>query len=50
MFDNAIVTTYMTEDNERYKKYINYGGWATIQKWIDLALPENAKSYAEVIK
>ena len=50
MFDNAIITTYMTEDNERYKKYINYGGWATIQKWIDLALPENAKSYAEIIK
>lgn len=40
----------MTEDQERYQSYINYGGWSTVSKWMELALVENVKSYAEVLK
>lgn len=49
-FNSSIITTYMTEDQERYQSYINYGGWSTVSKWMELALVENVKSYAEVLK
>lgn len=49
-FNSSTITTYMTEDQERYQSYINYGGWSTVSKWMELALVENVKSYAEVLK
>jgi hypothetical protein len=49
-FNQSTVTTFMTEDKERLKTYKLYGGWQTIESWMNLSLPEDFRNYFELLK
>lgn len=49
-FNRTTISTFMTEDNERYELYKKYGGYNTIEQWAGLAITKDIKSYAEVLK
>ena len=49
-FNSATITTYMTEDTDRYSTFKKYGGYDTIHKWQELAIVNDIKTYAEVLK
>lgn len=49
-FNRSVISTYMAENNERLTLYKKYGGWKTIEKWIELAITENFQSYYDVLK
>lgn len=40
----------MTEDEDRLRLYKQYGGWKTIESWMQLARVEDFKNYYEVLK
>lgn len=40
----------MAEDSERLSLYKKYGGWKTIEKWMELSEPDNMQGYFEVLK
>jgi len=44
------VNAWMTQVDERLKKYKLYGGYALLKTWIDLAENENFKSYFATVK
>lgn len=49
-FNRSIVSTYMAEESERLSLYKKYGGWKTIEKWMELSVPDNMAGYYEVLK
>ncbi len=49
-FNENSINTYMTEDKERLKEYKKYGGWKTLQSWINLAIIDDFKNYFDVLK
>lgn len=49
-FNQSNVNAFMTEDSERLALYRKYGGWRTIDKWMQMAEPENIQNYFNVIK
>lgn len=49
-FNQSTVNTYMSEDTERLKFYKQYGGWKTIESWMQLALLDDFKNYFEILK
>lgn len=49
-FNRSVISTYMAEDSERLSMYKKYGGWKTIEKWMELAQPDNISGYFEVLK
>ena len=40
----------MTEDDERLRLYKQYGGWKTIESWMQLSRAEDFKNYYDVLK
>lgn len=50
IFNKSSITTFMTEDPERLLLYKKYGGWKTIENWMELGLTENFNNYFEVLK
>jgi replicative DNA helicase len=49
-FNQSTINTFMTEDEDRLKNYKKYGGWKTVESWINLSLPEDFKNYYEILK
>ena len=49
-FNRSIVGSYMAEDNERLSSYKKYGGWKTIENWMNLAVTDNIQGYFDVLK
>lgn len=49
-FNRSTISTYMAEDSERLSLYKKYGGWKTIEKWMELSEPDNMNGYFEVLK
>ena len=50
IFNKSIISTFMTEDSDRLASYKKYGGWKTIDSWMNLAVTENFENYFEVLK
>ncbi len=48
--DENKVNTFMSENNDRLKKYKMYGGYETISKWMSLADTNDFKNYFDIIK
>ena len=40
----------MAEDQERLSLYKKYGGWKTLEDWMNLAVVDNFQGYFEVLK
>ena len=49
-FNKTTISTFITEDQERLSLYKKYGGWATIESWMELAVLDDVKNYFEVLK
>ena len=49
-FTESAIQLYMIEEQERYANYKNYGGYKTLEAWIDLALVEDAQNYFEILQ
>lgn len=49
-FNQNAINAYMTEDKERLAIYKKYGGWKTLQSWIDLAVVDDFKNYFDILK
>jgi replicative DNA helicase len=49
-FNETIINLYMSEDQERFKTYKKYGGYKTIESWMELALLEDAKTYFDILQ
>ena len=49
-FNQSSVNAYMTEDSERLASYRKYGGWRTIDKWMQMSETVNIQNYFEVLK
>ncbi len=50
VFNRTVVSTYMAEDQERLSLYKKYGGWKTIEDWMNLAVLNNFQGYFDVLK
>lgn len=44
------VNTFMVKDNDRKLKYKKYGGWKTIQRFIDLCNVDDFQNYYDTLK
>lgn len=49
-FNQSVLSTYMSQDEERLSLYRTYGGWGTISKWMELSEVDNFKKYFDVLK
>jgi replicative DNA helicase len=49
-FTQSNVNIYMAEDKERLEEYKKYGGWKTIEEWMDLASVDDFKNYFDTLK
>jgi replicative DNA helicase len=49
-FNENNILLYMSEDEERFKKFKKFGGWKLLEEWMELAALEDFKSYFEVLK
>lgn len=49
-FTQSNINLYMAEDKERLELYKKYGGWKTIEEWMDLASVDDFKNYFDVLK
>lgn len=49
-FNKTTITTFMTEYDERLRLYKQYGGWKTLENWMQLSRTEDFKNYYEVLK
>ncbi len=49
-FSQSNINLYMAEDKERLEIYKKYGGWNTIESWMDLASIDDFKNYFDTIK
>lgn len=49
-FNRSTVSTYMAEEQERLSLYKKYGGWKTLESWMNLAVVENFQGYFDVLK
>jgi replicative DNA helicase len=49
-FNETTINLYMSEDQERFMEYKKFGGYRTIEEWMDLAIIEDCKSYFEVLQ
>jgi replicative DNA helicase len=49
-FNRSIISAFMSEDKDRLSLYKKYGGWKTIEGWINLSVTENFQGYFEVLK
>lgn len=49
-FTKTSVLTYMAEDDSRMRLYKEFKGWNTIDGYMKLANPDDAKGYFEVLK
>ena len=50
VFNRSVISTYMAEDQERLSLYKKYGGWKTLEDWMNLAVVDNFQGYFEVLK
>jgi replicative DNA helicase len=50
VFTEASIQLYMSEDKERFATYKKYGGFNTLEEWMDLALVEDSKNYFDVLQ
>jgi hypothetical protein len=44
------IDLYMMEDKERFETYKKYGGWKTIEGWMELASIDDFKNYFDTMK
>lgn len=49
-FTEASIQLYMSEDKDRFATFKKYGGFKTVEEWMDTALVEDSKSYFEVLQ
>ena len=49
-FNQSIVTSYMAENSERLNLYKKYGGWKTIENWMQLAEIDSYQNYFNILK
>lgn len=49
-FNRSVISTYMSEDKERLSLYKKYGGWKTLEDWMNLAIVDNFQGYFDVLK
>lgn len=49
-FNKTSILTFMAEDESRLAKYKEFKGYATIQNYMQLANPKDAKNYFQVLK
>jgi replicative DNA helicase len=50
IFTETAINLYMSEDQERFSSYKKYGGFKTLEEWIDIANVEDSKSYFDVLQ
>lgn len=44
------LNTFMSQDKDKLKEYKKYGGYKTIEKWMELINSDDFKNYIEVVK
>lgn len=49
-FDETKVNVFMSQDNDRLKKYKKFRGWKTISQWMELADEHDFKNYYNTVK
>lgn len=49
-FTETAIQLYMSEDSERFSTYKKYGGYKTIETWMDLAQLEDIKFYFDTLQ
>jgi len=49
-FTQDIINLYMSENKERFDLYKKYGGWKTIESWMEIASVDDFKNYFDVLK
>jgi replicative DNA helicase len=50
IFNKSTIITFMTEDTDRLSLYKKYGGYKTVESWMELGIVENFKNCFEVLK
>lgn len=49
-FNKTTISTYFSEDPERLSQFKKYGGWKTLESWMNLALTDDISRYQDIIK
>jgi replicative DNA helicase len=49
-FTQSNINLYMAEDKDRLATYKEYGGWNTIEKWMEMASVDDFKNYFDTLK
>ena len=49
-FNKTTISVFMTEEQDRLQSYRNFGGFATLTDWMDIAREEDFKNYLKVLK